>query len=119
VDQEPDEVEITLPDGRTMKTTTRDFYDEPRPRKGNRIEVQYGLDGRDVYAREAGIGPNLARQWGWTATGGVSALVGGVLLIRRRRGAVVDQYGDAVEDSGQAEGEGVGGVDDGLEVFAD
>ncbi|MEJ1104817.1 hypothetical protein V9K99_03070 [Kribbella sp. CCNWLW201] len=85
------EVEIALSDGRVVKTTTEYFSDSPTPRKGDRIEVEYVIDGRDVYARQVGLGPDLAGQWGWTAAGGVSALVGGVLLVRRRWGAVGDE----------------------------
>jgi hypothetical protein len=93
-------VEIMLPDGRTVRTTTESFYDSPRPLKGNRIVVQYAIDGRDVWAREAGIGPDRAGQWGWTSVGGVSGVVGGVLVFRGRRRAVGDEEGDAVEDPG-------------------
>lgn len=99
------ELEIQLPDGRTVTGRTNNFNDvHPN---GARIAVQYAIDEGDVYVREAGTGPDHAGVWGWLAAGSGATLAGAFLLVRRAR---VDQLGQAVEDGGQAEGEGVGGV---------
>jgi hypothetical protein len=79
------EVDVLLPGGRTLRTTTSDFFDVPRPKKGDRIEVEYRIEGTDALVREAGIGPNLTGQWGWTSTAGGSTLIATGLLIRRTR----------------------------------
>jgi hypothetical protein len=84
------ELRIELPDGGTVQASTNQFYDVPQPRKGGRIVVQYDIDGRDVYAREAGIGPNHAGIWGWSVAGTGAAVTGVILLVvksrRSRRG---------------------------------
>jgi hypothetical protein len=88
------ELRIELPDGRTVQASTNQFYDVPQPRKGGRIIVQYAIDGRDVYAREAGLGPNHAGIWGWSTAGTGAGLTGIVLLVvtsRRSRRALGDQ----------------------------
>lgn len=76
---------IELPDGSTVESSTQDFYDVPAPRKGARITVQYSVDGRDVWSREAGLGPNHAGIWGWSIAGSVATLTGVILLILRAR----------------------------------
>ena len=95
------QLRIELPDGSTVESSTQEFYDVPAPRPGGRISVQYALDGRDVWSREAGIGPNRAGIRGWSIGGGAAASIGVVLLILRARR---DELGEAVEDGGQAEG---------------
>ncbi len=85
------ELRIELPDGRTVQASTNEFDGDPR--KGERIVVQYAIDGSDVYAREAGLGPNHAGIWGWSIAGTGAALTGVILLVvksRRSRRALGD-----------------------------
>ena len=78
------EVDVSLPDGRTVRTNISEFYDLPKPEKGGRIEVQYRPDGSGLLARENGIKADPAGQIGWSIAGGVALLVGGGLLLRPR-----------------------------------
>jgi hypothetical protein len=79
------DVDVLLPGGRTLRTSTSDFFDVPRPKKGDRIEVEYRIHGTDILVRETGTGPDLTGQWGWTATASVSTLIATGLFIRRTR----------------------------------
>ena len=51
------DIEMALPGGRTVQTTTSTFIDDDR-HKGERIEVQYAIRGQDVLARQAGTTAN-------------------------------------------------------------
>ncbi|MGZ0149506.1 hypothetical protein ACXJJ3_20750 [Kribbella sp. WER1] len=86
---------IELPDGSTLDSSTHDFSDDPAPRNGDRIIVQYAVDGRDVWSREAGVGPNHAGIWSWSIAGSVATLTG-LILLRARR----NKLREAVEDGG-------------------
>jgi hypothetical protein len=76
------EVDVSLPDGRTVRTNISDFYDLPKPEKGGQIEVQYRPDGSGLLARENGIKPGRAGQFGWWIAGGAALLAGVGLLMR-------------------------------------
>jgi len=76
------EVDVALPDGRTVRTNISEFYDLPKPEKGRRIEVQYRPDGSGLVARENGIEPGRAERIGWLIAGGAALLVGAGLLLR-------------------------------------
>jgi hypothetical protein len=80
------EVEVSLPDGRTVQTNISDFYDLPKPEKGGRIEVQYRPDGSGLLARENGIRPDRTAEIGWSIAGSAALVVGVALLVRRTRG---------------------------------
>jgi hypothetical protein len=80
------EVEVSLPDGRTVRTNISDFYDLPKPEKGGRIEVQYRPDGSGLLARENGIRPDRTAEIGWSVAGCAALVVGVALLVRRTRG---------------------------------
>jgi hypothetical protein len=84
---------IELPDGRTLESSTTNFYDYPPRQVGARIEVQYAVDGQDVWCREAGIGPSHGF-WGWLIAGAGAAVAGIVMLVvagRRSRRPRLDQ----------------------------
>jgi hypothetical protein len=79
------EVDVALPDGRTVRTNLSDFYDVPRPKKGGQVQVQYRSDGSGLLAREAGIGPDRTGEIGWVTAGLVTMLVGLGILVRHTR----------------------------------
>ena len=89
------DLDITLPDGRTVTGQTNNFNDVHRT--GERILVQYALDGRDVYVREAGQGPDHTGVWGWMAAGSGATLTGLTLMVLRTRR---NKLREAVEDGG-------------------
>ncbi|MFI5732689.1 hypothetical protein ACIA49_21400 [Kribbella sp. NPDC051587] len=91
------DLELTLPDGQVVHTTTSDFLDVPK--KGDEMQVEYAVDGKDLLVREVGVGsdrPGL----GSLIAAGASAVIGLVLLILRTRG---DQQSDAVKNPVQPE----------------
>jgi len=83
------DVEFTLPGGRTARATVEDFYDSPRPKPGRQIEVQYRIDGADIYARESGFASDVSdfRLWMGVGIACMLAAVGLPLghLLRSRR----------------------------------
>ncbi|MFC0625331.1 hypothetical protein [Kribbella deserti] len=83
------EVEFVLPDRRTVRTTLKDFYDNPRPKKGARIEVQYRVQGADIYARESGLGLDGSGVRLWMGVGIAACLLAVGIpigrLLRHRR----------------------------------
>ncbi len=75
------DIEIALPGGRTVQTTTSTFIDDDR-HKGERIEVQYVIRGEDVLARQTGTTAN-DRVWTMAVLAGAALTAAAVVLVRR------------------------------------